>query len=85
MPNIKPKDSLEYYFAHTGFYDLLPVALDLITMLNFNREEAIEAVCKVFDKARVYPPTVNRSAWFAAVFKEKLYESRAEMIAHGKY
>lgn len=85
MPGIKPKDSLEYYFAHTGFYDLLPVALDLITMLNFNQEVAIEAVCKVFDKARVYPPTVNRSAWFTVVFKEKLYESRAEMISRGKY
>lgn len=78
------KDSLECYFASTGFYDLLPVAFDLINTMGFNREEAIEAVCKVFDKARVYPPTKSRLAWFLVVFKEKLFESRAELMAFRK-
>ncbi len=76
--------SLEHYFASTGFYDFLPVALDLIRAMGFNREEAIEAICRVFDKAQVYPPTKNRAAWFLVVFKEKLYESRAEIMAYRK-
>ncbi len=76
--------SLEHYFVSTGFYDFLPVALDLIRTLGFSREEAIEAICKVFDKARVYPPTKNREAWFLVVFKEKLHESRAEIMAYRK-
>jgi len=75
------KNSLEYYFTSTGFYDLLPVAVKLIRELGFNKEEALEAICKVADKARVYPPTKNREAWFAIVFKEKLYEARADILA----
>ncbi|KAF1084318.1 hypothetical protein SPSYN_02094 [Sporotomaculum syntrophicum] len=75
------KNSLEYYFASTGFYDLLPVAIKLIRELGFSKEEALEAICKVADKARVYPPTKNREAWFAIVFKEKLYEARADILA----
>lgn len=74
-------DRLEYYFARTGFYDLLPLALDLINTTGFSQEEAAEAICKVFDKARVFPPTKNRSAWFIVVFKEKLFESRADIMA----
>jgi len=79
------RDNLEYYFLRTGFYDLLQVALDLILILDFNHEEAIEAICKVADKARMYPPTKNRAAWFTTVFKEKLYEARAEIFAYKKY
>lgn len=74
-------DRLEYYFARTGFYDLLPLALNLINSLGFSQDEAAEAICKVFDKARVFPPTKNRSAWFIVVFKEKLFESRADIMA----
>lgn len=79
------KNSLEYYFASTGFYDLLPVAVNLIRKLGFNQEEALEAICKVADKARVYPPTKNREAWFAIVFKEKLYEARADILGFKNY
>jgi hypothetical protein len=82
---MQKRNSLEYYFASTGFYDLLPVAVNLIRDLGFNWEEAIEAICKVADKARVYPPTKNRAAWFAIVFKEKLQEARAEILAYRKY
>lgn len=77
-------DSMEYYFAGTGFYDFLPLALDLISTLGFSQQEAIEAICKVFDKARRYPPTKNRSAWFLVVFKEKLFEARADIISFSK-
>lgn len=50
MPDMPKKNSLEYYFASTGFYDLPPVAESLIRELGFNEEEALEAVCKVADK-----------------------------------
>lgn len=80
-----PGKSLEDYFASTGFYDLLPVAKSLMRELGFGQEEALEAICKVADKARVYPPTKNRAAWFAVVFKEKLYEARADILACKKY
>ena len=73
--------SLEYYFASTGFYDLLPLALQMARELHFTPEEMIEAICKVADKARMYPPTRNRPAWFATVFREKLLEARAEILA----
>lgn len=82
---MQERDSLEYYFVSTGFYDLLPVALDLIRTLDFTHEEAMEAICKVADKAKMYPPTKNRTAWFTIVFKEKLYEARAEIMAYKKY
>lgn len=78
------KDRLEYYFASTGFYDFLPMARDLIATMGFTQDEAIGAVCKVFDRARMYPPTKNRSAWFVVVFKEKLHESRADIMAYRK-
>ncbi len=82
---MQERDSLEYYFVSTGFYDLLPVALNLIRTLGFTLEEAVEAICKVADKARMYPPTKNRAAWFTIVFKEKLYEARAEIFVYKKY
>lgn len=75
---------LEDYFASTGFYDLLPLALDLIGNMGFTRDEAIMAVCMVFDKSREYPPTTNRTAWFIKVFQEKLGEVRAD-IARANY
>lgn len=80
-----PRNSLEDYFAGTGFYDLLPVAKSLIRELGFSQEEALEAICKVADKAKVYPPTKNRTAWFAVVFREKLYEARADILAFKKF
>lgn len=83
-PGMGKGDSLEYYFASTGFYDFLPPALGLIGTLGFSEQEAIEAIIKVFDKARRYPPTRNRSAWFLVVFKEKLFEARADIIAFRK-
>src|SRR5690554_3541634 len=79
-----PGKSLEDYFASTGFYDLLPVAKSIMRELGFGQEEALEAICKVADKARVYPPTKNRAVWFAVVFKEKLYEARADILAFKK-
>lgn len=85
VPVIQKRYNLEYYFASTGFYDLLPVAMGLMRKMGFNREEAVEAICKVADKARAYPPTHNRSAWFNIVFKEKLKEARAEILASRKY
>jgi len=29
-----------------------------------------------------YPPTINRTAWFATVYREKLREARAEILAN---
>lgn len=81
MPEGDSLHSLYYYFANTGFYDLLPAAMQLAIELGYSPEEMIEAVCKVADKARHYPPTKNRAAWFATVFREKLGEARAEMLA----
>ena len=31
---------------------------------------------------KTYPPTRNRVAWFATVFREKLLEARAEIKAY---
>lgn len=74
--------SLEEYFLATGFADLLPLALKMAQKDGYGQEEIIEAVCKVADKAKTYPPTRNRVAWFATVFREKLLEARAEIKAH---
>lgn len=73
--------SLKCYFVRTGFSDLQPVATRMARELNYTRDEMIEAICKVADKARDYPPTKNRSRWFATVFREKLQEARAEILA----
>lgn len=75
---------LHYYFASCGFADLLPLAMKIAGELDSNPAEMIEAICKVADKAKTYPPTRNRSAWFAAVFREKLLEVRAEVMAWRK-
>lgn len=74
------RPSLEDYFITTGFYDLLPLALQLATKLGYDRCEIIEAICKVSDKFNQYPPTKNRVAWFRLVFEEKLKEARADIL-----
>lgn len=78
--------NLEFYFIRTGFYDLLPLAIKISREQKYRRDEIIEAICKVFDKYREYPPTRNRTAWFSTVYREKLREARAEILAnrHGK-
>ena len=73
--------NLKDYFLRTGFFDLLPVATRMARELNYTNNEMIEAICKVYDKARVYPPTRNRAGWFTTVFREKLQEARAEIRA----
>ncbi|MBC7342928.1 MAG: hypothetical protein H5U02_10900 [Clostridia bacterium] len=73
---------LKEYFLVTGFADLLPLALKIAQRGGYSRKEMIEAVCKVADKAKTYPPTRNRLAWFATVFREKLLEARAEIQAY---
>jgi hypothetical protein len=78
------KNTLEYYFVSTGFIDLLPLALELAGKLGFRKKEMIEAICKVADKSKVYPPIINRSAWFTKVYKEKLLEARADILAFNK-
>jgi len=77
-------DTLRYYFSSTGFYDQLPAAVKMARDLGYTPEEMVEAICKVADKARSYPPTRNRTAWFATVFCEKLSEARADILAFRK-
>lgn len=72
---------LEKYFITAGFYDLLPIALQLADDLGYDPSEMIEAVCKVSDKFHQYPPTKNRTAWFRRVFAEKLAEARGDILA----
>lgn len=72
---------LEEYFITTGFYDLLPTALQIAGHLKYDEQEIIEAVCRVSDKFYQYPPTKNRTAWFRMVFAEKLKEARSEILA----
>jgi hypothetical protein len=60
--------------------DLLPLALKLASQAGYSKDEIIEAICKVADKHREYPPIKNRTAWFACVFKEKLYEAKADFL-----
>ncbi|MCG9966890.1 hypothetical protein L9W92_02300 [Pelotomaculum terephthalicicum JT] len=76
----RPLLSLEDYFIHTGFYDLLPLATQLAEEFGYAPSEMIEAVCKVYDKLKQYPPTRNRTAWFKLVFKEKLHEAREDIL-----
>ena len=73
--------SLHDYFISTGFYDLLPTALELAEHLGYEEREIIDAICKVSDKFYQFPPTKNRIAWFRKVFEEKLNESRGDIIA----
>lgn len=74
--------NLENYFISTGFIDLLPAALGIAKKLNFSFDEIAEAICKVCDKYKEYPPTKNRTAWFEKVFREKLREARADILAY---
>lgn len=78
LPNLE--SDLKYYFIATGFIDLLPLALRLAGQLGYGKGEVIEAICKVADKCREYPPTRNRTAWFTKVFIEKLGEARADSL-----
>ena len=73
-------ERLEAYFSTTGFIDLLPLALSLADQAGYGEGEIIEAICKVADKHRVYPPRINRTGWFAKVFQEKLDEARADIL-----
>ncbi len=72
---------LEDYFIRTGFYDLLPLSMQLAEDLGYDQGEMIEAICKVSDKFYQYPPTKNRTVWFRMVFVEKLAEARADILA----
>ncbi len=74
------KAKLEEFFITTGFYDLLPLALELAGDLGYDQTEMIEAICKVNDKFYQYPPTKNRPAWFRKVFEEKLQEARGDIL-----
>lgn len=78
------QDILERYFVSTGFIDLLPLALEIAGKLGLGKGEMIEAICKVADKSRIYPPIINRSAWFRKVYREKLLEARADILAFNK-
>lgn len=78
--NMSVEGDLETYFIATGFIDLLPLALKLAHQAGYGKGEIIEAICKVADKFRVYPPTRNRPAWFSKVFMEKLGEARADIL-----
>lgn len=77
---ILERPTLKDYFVQTGFYDLLPLALQLAKDLGYGQSEMIEAICKVSDKFYQYPPTKNRTAWFKMVFQEKLAEARADIL-----
>ncbi len=76
------RKDLEGYFICTGFYDLLPVALEIANNLGYDTSEMIEAICKVNDKFNQYPPNKNRTAWFKRVFEEKLEEARGDILTH---
>lgn len=78
---ITESEQLKSYFTDTGFIDLLPHALAITTDLGYGEDEMIQAVCLVFDHKRIDPPVRNRTAWFRTVFKEKLGESRAQILA----
>ncbi|MFZ3130335.1 MAG: hypothetical protein WA125_04335, partial [Desulfosporosinus sp.] len=82
-PNGNPiaLQELEKFFMTTGFFDLLPPALELAGSLGYDQTEIIEAICKVHDKFNQYPPTKNRTAWFRKVFEEKLHEARGDILA----
>ena len=73
--------ALEPYFVRTGFLDLMPEAVKMARELNYGQEEMIEAICKVADKLKTDPPTRNRTGWFMTVYKEKLREARADLLA----
>jgi hypothetical protein len=74
------KRNLEEFFITTGFYDLLPLALEVAGSLGYDQTEMIEAVCKVHDKFNQFPPTKNRTSWFRKVFEEKLREAKGDIL-----
>ena len=76
------KRNLEEFFITTGFYDLLPLALEVAGSLGYDQTEMIEAICKVNDKFNQFPPTKNRTAWFKKVFEEKLREAKGDILAY---
>lgn len=78
--NMLTRRGLKDYFSTTGFIDLLPLALKLADKNGYGKNEIIEAICKVADKHKMYPPQHNRTAWFARVFQEKLDEARADIL-----
>lgn len=77
----KGQNDLEHYFKGAGFIDLLPLAIEITGKLGFGKAEAIDAICKTYDKSKIYPPTINRRAWFEKVYREKLMETRADILA----
>jgi len=77
--NPKAKRNLEEFFIITGFYDLLPLAVEVAGSLGYDQNEMIEAICKVQDKFNQFPPTKNRTAWFRRVFEEKLREAKGDI------
>jgi hypothetical protein len=76
------RQNLAKYFIDTGFFDLLPMALELASGLGYDTSEMIEAICKVNDKFNQFPPTKNRTAWFKRVFEEKLGEARGDILTY---
>ena len=76
------KRNLEEFFITTGFFDLLPLAVEVAGSLGYDQTEMIEAICKLYDKFNQFPPTKNRTAWFRKVFEEKLRESRGDILAY---
>ena len=80
--NRQDSRKLQEFFIATGFYDLLPLALEVAETLGYDQAEMIEAICKVNDKFNQYPPTKNRTAWFRKVFSEKLSEARADILTY---
>ena len=80
--NRQDRGKLQEFFIATGFYDLLPLALEVAETLGYDQTEMIEAVCKVNDKFNQYPPTKNRTAWFRKVFEEKLSEARGDILSY---
>lgn len=78
---IRKKLSLEDYFINTEFHDLLPLAIQISKDLGYDQDEIIEAICKVYDKYRQFPPVHNRTAWFRTVFAEKLHEARSDILS----
>ena len=86
--NQQDRRKLQEFFIATGFYDLLPLALEVAESSGYDQAEMIEAICKVNDKYNQYPPTKNRTAWFKRVFEEKLSEARGDILtfrAQAKY
>lgn len=75
------KGKVERFFKTAKIRFLSRLETDQVNSLGYSREEMIEAICLVADKARIYPPTKNRRAWFTTVFREKLHEARAEIMA----